>query len=253
MEILPILFFLTLFHLLDGFLEKSCFERQHYHLPTSLFHSIKPTRWYGNYKHTSELLGDTPKAKKRTIELHIIDKVGNRKNVTVHKKRKEQVQHVLTMAILWKIFLDDYPNLQIEVDINDPQYLPDVIGLDSSNTTPIFWGESGRMKVHKAVDLMQRYPEAHIVHCRWGMPTYNISAPLLNFLQEEYNKGRLDLSHRPGRFTLASLRQNVWELIDQTTGEIMATQEDLVWEELKFPSVNTSIVGEDKQTELPYR
>ena len=31
----------------------------------------------------------------------------------------------MSQAIIWKLFMDEYPNLEIEVDIKDHDYLPD--------------------------------------------------------------------------------------------------------------------------------
>jgi hypothetical protein len=210
-------------------------------------------RWNGNYKHASKKLCDMSKAKKLRFPL-----TANGVTKTVEKKREESLQHVLTKAIIWKLYMQEYPNLEIEYDIGDPDYLPDVVsvpvefddedanGASSSSSrtlSPIlFWGESGRMKVHKAVDLLQRYPEAHIVHCRWGMEIDTFAAPLLEYLQDQYDAGTLDssLSSRPGKFTFCSLPLDVWRFIDEETRTITVTKDDLEWKELEFPSHETS-------------
>lgn len=77
-------------------------------------------RWNGNYKTISKRLADIPKKKKMKLDL-----VANGVKKTVDKKRQETLQHVLTKAIIWKLFMDEYPNLEIEYDIGDPEYLPD--------------------------------------------------------------------------------------------------------------------------------
>jgi hypothetical protein len=204
-------------------------------------------RWNGNYKHASQKLADLPKSKKLRIDLTAHDGITK----TLIKKREESLQHVLTKAVLWNLFLEDYgPNLQIEYDIGDPDYLPDVVSVEENNNdndnndndtpkSPLFWGESGRMKVHKAVDLLQRYPETHIVHCRWGMDLESISQPLMDYLQDEMlEKGNLlELCHRPGRFTFCALPLDVWRFIDEETGSIHVTKKDLQWKELDFSSL----------------
>ena len=91
------------------------------------------------------------------------------------------------------------------------------------------------MKVHKAVDLMQRYPEAHIVHCRWGMKISDICLPLEEHIHNVFESGELDLLNRSGRFTFCSLPLDVWRFIDDETGEILVEKGDLVWKELSFP------------------
>jgi hypothetical protein len=193
-------------------------------------------RWNGNHKSVSTSLCDVPKAKKLTLELSIKRHDGSIVTKTLLKKRQETLQHVLTKAMLWKLYCDDYQDIEIEEDIGDKDYLPDVISLDADGR-PIFWGESGRMKVHKAVDLMKRYPEAHIVHCRWDMGLPQIEAPLIEHLQDLFDTDALgNLPDRPGRFTLCSMPLDVWRFIDEETGFIHITESDLEWKELVFPN-----------------
>jgi len=189
-------------------------------------------RWNGNYKTASKRLADIPKKKKIKLAL-----VANGVKKIVEKKRQETLQHVLTKAVIWKLFMDECPNLEIEHDIGDPNYLPDGWQVvDASEKGEIeLWGEAGRMKVHKAVDLMQRYPETHIVHCRWGMSIADISKPLEDYLWCKFESGELDLSKRSGRFTFCSLPHDVWRFIDDESGVISVEKEDLEWKELSFP------------------
>ena len=185
-------------------------------------------RWNGNYKHTSKKFSDIPKSKKLKIDL-----TANGVTKTLEKKRMETLQHVLTKALIWKIFMNDYPNLEIELDIGDPDYLPDVVGTTTTtcNRTQIsFWGESGRMKVHKALDLMRRYPSAHIVHCRWGIDLESFVGPFIEYLETELQEE--DTSWWEGHFSFASLPLEVWEFIDEDTGTILIERSDLEWKEL---------------------
>lgn len=169
-----------------------------------------------------------PKSKKIMLNL-----TANGVTKTLLKKRMETLQHVLTKAMIWKLFMDDYPNLEIELDIGDPDYLPDVVGTTTTtlNHTEIsFWGESGRMKVHKALDLMRRYPRAHIVHCRWGIDVESYMGPFVEYLETElYGE---DTSWWKGKFSFASLPLEVWEFIDEDTMTILIERSDLKWEEL---------------------
>lgn len=197
-------------------------------------------RWNGNYKHASTKMCDVPKAKK--LQLHLSVQQADRITVTktVEKKRQETLQHVLTKAMLWKLYCNEYPGIEIELDIGDPNYLPDVISLDVDGN-PLFWGESGRMKVHKAIDLMQRYPNTHIVHCRWDMDVDAIAGPLQEHLQHLLDTDCLDdLPRRGGRFTFCSLPLDVWRFVDEETGIIHIAHGDLDWKELEFPSIKTT-------------
>lgn len=226
-------------------------------------------RWNGNYEHTSRRLSDISKAKKLWLNV-----TANGITKTIQKKRMESVQHVLTKAVIWKLFMEEYPHyeVEIELDIGDPDYLPDVVGfirngtdgnfalLDAGNKAgsncdavssdssksmatktpkivPLFWGESGRMKVHKAFDLMRRYPNAHIVHCRWGVDLDAFALPFLDYIEDQVEEGKVnDLSTWwNGTFSFASLPLDVWRFVneDGTDGTTIAiTRDDLEWRDL---------------------
>jgi len=129
--------------------------------------------------------------------------------------------------------MDDYPNLEIELDIGDPNYLPDVVGTTATtcnNTEISFWGESGRMKVHKALDLMRRYPNAQIVHCRWGIDIESFMGPFIEYLEAELQDE--DTSWWTGHFSFASLPLEVWDFIDEDSMTILIERSDLEWQEL---------------------
>jgi hypothetical protein len=200
-------------------------------------------RWNGNYKHVSRKLADVKKSKKL-----IIDLTANGVTKTLEKKRMESLQHVLTKAVIWKIFMNDYPDMDIEKDIGDPDYLPDVISM-SMDGDPLFWGESGRMKVHKALGLMQRYPRAHIVHCRWGVDIDTFSEPFLDFLAKELEDGRIDdpSSWWHGKFEFASLPLDVWKYIDEETGTILVVKEDIKWKVLDPCQLSRQLTNRNNQ------
>ena len=209
----------------------------------------KAKRWNGNYRRASKNLSDVPKSKKLQLELSVQHSNGTVATQSLQKKRQETLQHVLTKAILWKLYCDEYPDLGIERDIGDPNYLPDVIGLDHDDR-PLFWGESGRMKVHKAMDLMQRYPQAHIVHARWDMTLDEISGPLQDHLQDLLDSDSLgDLPGRTGRFTFCSLPLEVWKFVDEDTGMIHVKRNDIDWKELEFPTIKTPEKSRSSQIE----
>jgi hypothetical protein len=200
---------------------------------------VAAQRWNGNHKSASKKLCDVTKAKKLILELSVQRQDGSMVTKTVLKKKQETLQHVLTKAMMWKLYCDDYQFIEIEKDIGDQDYLPDVVSLDNEGR-PLFWGESGRMKVHKAVDLMKRYPEAHIVHCRWDMELSEIEAPLMEYLQDLFDKDALGtLPDRTGRFTFFALPLDVWRFIDEETGIIHLTRSNLESKELIFPKEKT--------------
>ena len=182
-------------------------------------------RWVGNFKPPIGTLSDIPKAKKHTLHLTV-----NGETKVLEKKKYESVQHVLVKALLWKLFSTEYPKIEIEKDIGDPNYLPDVISLadepEEQGCKPLFWGESGRMSLEKALDLSQRYPEMHIVWMRWGIS-------LTDFVTQVAPALASSSASRSGRFTLAAIpRKEVWEFIDDDCNVIIS-KEDVEWFEIR--------------------
>ena len=197
------------------------------------------TRWFGNYKPPISQLKDIPKAKKHTLHLTVVTNTTTTTTTTtgekserssetkvLEKKKYESLQHVLVKAILWKLYNDDYPDIEIEQDIGDPNYLPDVVSRQDDKV--LFWGESGRMSLEKAVCLSERYPETHIVWMRWGISIQDFSnqvAPALKSVD------------RGGRFTLAAIpRKEIWEFINEeetnNSNIIAIEKENVDWLEI---------------------
>ena len=229
-------FYLTVFDativvIVDSFL--------HYHSKkgtrlTALFHRQQQRnarRWNRNFKKKSNKLSDVSKSQKLTLNL-----MANGVTKTLKKQRMETLQHVLTKAVIWKLFMNDYPNLEIEYDIGDDDYLPDVVSTTGEEI--YFWGEAGRCKVNKAMDLMLRYPNAHIVHCRWGIDVETFMEPFTEYLRTESETGRLnDLLAWKGKFSFATLPLTVWQFIDEDTGSILIERSDLEFKELDLPAL----------------
>ena len=206
-------------------------------------------RWNGNYKEASTKLSDLSKFKKLTLNV-----TANGITKTLQKKREESLQHVLTKAMIWKLFMNDYPNLEIEYDIGDENYLPDVVSTTGEEIS--FWGESGRMKVHKALDLIRRYPHAHIVHCRWGMDIEKFMDPFIEYLEVELEAGRLQdiMLDWKGKFSFASIPTlAVWDFIDEDTGTILIERSDLEWKELDLSQLqllnSTNSLGTSREVD----
>ena len=56
-------------------------------------------------------------------------RAGDRQVVLI-KKPYESTEHVVMKALLWALYLPDYPDLTVEVGVGD-RYKPDVVALDS--------------------------------------------------------------------------------------------------------------------------
>ena len=201
-----------------------------------------PKRWFGNTKHKITDWSEIPKSKRTTLTLR--DAQDDDAAMEFRKHRGETLQHVLVMAVLWKLFRPEYPHMRIDTDIgDDDSYIPDVVAtktkINNNTDNPsqatttivdkdavVFWGESGRMSVTKACALCRRYPNAHIVQCRWGMTIDQYGRDTIRAVQQQQ-----ELINRPGRFTLASIRHDVWHYID-AHGNINISKDDLEWKEV---------------------
>jgi hypothetical protein len=184
----------------------------------------------GNFKPPISKVSNIPKAKKHTLSLTV-----NGETKVLQKKKYESIQHVLVKALLWKLFSTEYPNIEIEKDIGDPNYLPDVIslpaadGMEDGACQPLFWGESGRMSLEKALELSQRYPEMHIVWMRWGISLTDFVAQVAPALSSSSSTSS---GSRSGRFTLAAIpKKEVWEFLDDDCNVII-TKDDVDWYEV---------------------
>lgn len=90
------------------------------------------------------------------------------------KKRGESIEHVLMKAVLWALYLPDYPGLRVEVPVGDT-YKPDLVALAPppggpayGDARPTFWGEAGQVSAAKWRGLLKRYPETHFALARWA-------------------------------------------------------------------------------------
>ena len=74
---------------------------------------------------------------------------------------------MLTKALLWALFLPDYPDLFAEIKIGD-RFKPDLVQLGDDGN-PLFWGEAGRVSLRKTKALVRRFRYTHLVFAKWNM------------------------------------------------------------------------------------
>lgn len=87
------------------------------------------------------------------------------KQVVFVKRQNESREHVIMKALLWALYLPDYPHLLVETPIGD-RFKPDLVQL-APDGTPQFWGESGQVSVRKLESLLRRFPTTHFALARW--------------------------------------------------------------------------------------
>jgi hypothetical protein len=82
------------------------------------------------------------------------------------KHANEKLEHRLMMALLWALYLPQYPELRIDVPIA-ARYRPDLVQLDPDRR-PVFWGEAGEVGAEKLRFLCARYPGTHLIFAKWA-------------------------------------------------------------------------------------
>jgi hypothetical protein len=82
------------------------------------------------------------------------------------KRPNEKIEHRLMMALLWALYLPQYPDLRIDVPIG-ARYRPDLVQLDADGR-PVFWGEAGEVGLEKLRVLCGRYRDTHLVFAKWA-------------------------------------------------------------------------------------
>ena len=82
------------------------------------------------------------------------------------KRPQEQTSHVVMKALVWGLYLPEYPDLSIETPLAD-RYEPDVASLNADRR-PRFWGEAGQVTPVKIRSLVKRYRTTHFAIAKWA-------------------------------------------------------------------------------------
>jgi hypothetical protein len=85
--------------------------------------------------------------------------------IVLVKRAYERSTHVIMKALLWALYLPQYPGLVVEVAVGD-RYKPDVVALDHEGR-PRFWGEAGQVGAKKIRSLARRYRGTHLAIAKW--------------------------------------------------------------------------------------
>lgn len=107
---------------------------------------------------------DTPILLSIAMRRKITVKAHDRQLVLI-KKDRERIEHVWMKALLWALYLPQYPDVQVEVSIGD-RYKPDLVARDAEGS-PLFWGEAGQVGVQKVGSLLRRFPTTHFAWAKW--------------------------------------------------------------------------------------
>jgi uncharacterized protein YaeQ len=144
-------------------------------------------------------------------------RAGDRQVVLV-KKPYESTEHVVMKALLWAIYLPDYPELAVEVPVGD-RYKPDVVALDAHGQVR-FWGEAGDVGVAKIRSLARRYRGTHFALAKWNTRLEPVVAVVMDAMAGLERRATLDL--------LAFPADSAERFIDDH-GQIRIVRQDLDW------------------------
>ncbi len=96
----------------------------------------------------------------RKLRLHAGDRA-----IVFARGLNESSEHVLMKALLWALYLTQYPHLSVEIRIGD-RYKPDVVQMGPDGK-PVFWGEAGQVGEAKIHALVKRYRSTHFAMAKW--------------------------------------------------------------------------------------
>ena len=130
---------------------------------------------------------------------------------------QERAEHVVMKALLWALYLPDYPDLRVEVRVGDHHYKPDVVQVDAAEK-PLFWGEAGMVSKKKIETLTRRYRSTHFVITKWNKRL----DPLVELVT-----GALGDVNRDAPFDLISFEPDSFERFFNEKGEVTVSHDDL--------------------------
>ncbi len=140
------------------------------------------------------------------------------RQVVFVKKPYESGTHVLTKALLWALYLPEYPDLTVEIGVGD-RYKPDVVALDEHGE-PRFWGEAGEVGVAKIRSLARRYRDTHFAIAKWDTRL----DPYIAIVEEA-----LAGLHGRAAFDLLSFPADSAERFVGDDGVIRISRRDVTW------------------------
>jgi hypothetical protein len=143
------------------------------------------------------------------------------RQVVFVKRPIESSEHVLMKALLWALYLPDYPSLIVEIGVGD-RYKPDVIARREDGS-PLFWGESGKVGREKIRSLARRYRDTHFAIARWSSGL----GPFITLVRDA-----LDGIPRSAPFDLLRFPEDSAERFIDDDGAVCVTHADVEWTRL---------------------
>jgi hypothetical protein len=121
------------------------------------------------------------------------------RRVRLWKKLGESYEHVLMKALGYAMFVDEYPQLEVERSVG-VRYKPDLVARDDSGRF-LFWGECGANSVRKTVWLLKHAGVERLVLFKMERGGRQLAATLRAAIAPRYRQ--------PGRVLLVNFREDV--------------------------------------------
>jgi hypothetical protein len=143
------------------------------------------------------------------------------------KGQNESARHVIMKAMLWALYLPQYPTITVEIRIGD-KYKPDLVAFDPQPSIfaadkPLFWGESGVVGQEKIESIVRRFPDTHFALAKWST---SLNAHLR--LVQDALKG----VKRTAPFDLLCIPEDSVERFIDKDGNVSVSHDDLEWKRL---------------------
>lgn len=144
-------------------------------------------------------------------------------HIVVVRGVNERFEHPLMKALIWALYVPDYPGLTIEVRAQD-RYKPDVVAFGAEDDPrrsgqPLFWGEAGRVGRDKIEALLKRYADTHFVFAKWDSRIEPVEGIIKAALARSKRSAPVDVIRFPPECV---------EAVD-ADGEIHISHADVIW------------------------
>jgi hypothetical protein len=143
--------------------------------------------------------------------------------------RQERSVHTIMKAMIWALYLPQYPHITVEVRIGD-RYKPDLVayagdeiapaGIHTAQIEPLFWGEAGQVGRDKIHSLVRRYTSTHFALAKWDADL----RPYADLVRDA-----LDGVQRAAPFDLLRIPPDVVKRFVDEKGAVSITHADLEW------------------------
>jgi hypothetical protein len=134
----------------------------------------------------------------------------------------ERAVHVIMKALIWALYVPQYPGLRVEVRIGD-KYKPDVVQVNAQGE-PEFWGEAGMVGKRKIESLVRRYRHTHFAIGKWDTRLDPFEQIVSRALEGVKRSAPFDLIRFP--------EDSIARFIDDE-GTITITHDDVTWVRLE--------------------